>query len=285
VETEFMFNSSAYDPDGTILSYYWDLGDGNTSRAAYVRHAYARPGDYLVMLTVVDDDGSDCRDMMMISVMDMRPSAQATLSPSEVDTFQAVRFDGRGSLDLEGPVTFHWDFGDGNGSLDPAPAHSYARPGDYGPRLTVMDSSGQNSTVNLSVVHVRNRLPTAQFRTFGCFTQNGTVYFDASGSSDPEGDIACRWSFGNGTNASGLVAGHVFPAAGNYTVKLTVTDIDGNSSSTVQVVQVFEPPPQKPVKTTETLVKDQGALVTGLSVLCVILLLLLVMVAVMKRRG
>jgi PKD repeat protein len=223
--------------------------------------------------------------MMMITVMDMPPSAVATLSPTEASTFQAVHFDGRGSLDIEGPVTFHWDFGDGNGSLDPAPSHSYARPGDYSPRLIVADSAGQNSTVSLSAVHVRNQLPKADFRVFGCFTRNGTVYFDASGSSDPEGDTVCRWSFGDGANASGVVAGHVFPAAGNYTVNLTVTDMDQNSSSAVQVIRVFEPPPRKPVKTTETLVKDQGALVTGLSILCVILLLLLISVAVMKGRG
>ena len=286
VETQFEFNSSAYDADGTIASYFWDTGDKNTSRAPYVRHTYARPGSYLVMLTVVDNDGSECRDLMMVSVRDMPPSAVATLSLEDVSTFQAVHFDGRGSLDLEGPVTFHWDFGDGNGSLDPAPTHSYARPGDFGPSLTVADMSGQNSTVNLSTVHVRNRLPKAEFRVFGCFTQNGAVFFDASGSSDPEGDIVCRWSFGDGANASGTIAEHVFLAAGNYTVNLTVTDMDGNSSVSSKVVWVSAPsPPQKPLKTTETLVKDQGALVTGLSVLCIVLLILLVLVAVMKRRG
>jgi PKD repeat protein len=285
IETQFAFNSSAYDPDGTIASYYWDLGDGNDSRAAYVRHTYARPGNYLVMLTVVDDDGSDCRDMMMIAVEDMPPSAQASLSPAEVSTFQAVHFDGRGSLDLEGPITFHWDFGDGNGSLDPAPSHSYARSGDYSPRLTVADSSGQNSSVNLTTVHVRNRLPSAEFRAFGCFTQNGTVYFDASGSSDPEGDILCKWNFGDGGNATGLIVEHVFAAAGNYSVNLTVTDIDQNSSTQVQVVRVFEPPPQRPLKTSETLVKDQSALVIGLSMLSAALLVLLIAVVLMKRRG
>ena len=286
VETEFSFSSSAHDPDGTIVSYFWDLGDGNTSKTSTVRHVYARPGNYLVMLTVVDDDASDTYDIMIITVVDMPPSAVASLSPVEVNTFQTVHFDGRDSLDLEGPLTFHWDFGDGNGSLDPAPTHSYARPGDYSPNLTVADSSGQNSTVSLSTVHVRNRLPRAEFRAFGCFTQNGTVYFDASGSSDPEGDIVCRWSFGDGANASGIVTEHVFPAAGNYTVNLTVTDMDGNSSTSSQVIRVFEPPPpQKPVKTTETLVKDESALVTGLSILCVILLLLLIVVAMMKRRG
>ena len=286
IETEFSFNSSANDPDGSIASYYWDMGDGNTSRAAYARHAYARPGNYLVMLTVVDSDGSDCKDMMMITVRDMPPSAAGLVYPSDVSTFQAVHFNGSGSLDLEGPVAFKWDFGDGNGSMDRAPDHSYARPGDYYPTLTVMDSAGQSSSINLSVVHVRNRLPKADFRVFGCFTQNGTVYFDASASSDPEGDIIFSWSFGDGANASGLVVAHVFALAGNYTVNLTVTDLDGNSTVTSKVVQVFAPPPRKPLKTTETLTRDQGELVTGLSFLCVILLLLLILVAVMmKRRG
>jgi PKD repeat protein len=286
IETDFWFNSSAYDPDGYIASYYWDIGDGNTSKSASARHLFGRPGSYLVILTVVDNDGSDSRDMMMITVRDMPPSAQATLSPAAVDTFQAVHFDGRGSLDLEGPVTFHWDFGDGNGSIDPAPSHAYKRPGDYSPRLTVVDSAGQNSTVNLSTVHVKNRPPKAQLRTFGCFTQNGIVYFDGTGSSDPEGDVTCRWSFGDGANATGVVVEHVFPAAGNFTVNLTVNDLDGNSSYAVIVVRVLAPPPDpRPVKTTETLVKDQGTLIIGLSMLSVILLTLLIVVAMIKRRG
>jgi PKD repeat protein len=50
---------NSYDPDGTIVNYAWDFGDGNTipSGGAGASHAYAAPGTYTVTLTVTDDDG------------------------------------------------------------------------------------------------------------------------------------------------------------------------------------------------------------------------------------
>lgn len=285
IETEFAFSANASDPDGTIASYLWDLGDGSTSKLRTVKHSYARPGSYLVLLTVKDDDGSEVRDIMNITVANMPPSAVATCAPVDVLTFQAVQFDGRKSLDLEGPVTFLWDLGDGNTSASASLSHSYSRPGDYNTTLTVTDSAGSNSSVSLPTVHVRNRSPKADFRYFGCFTQNGTVYFDATGSTDPEGPVTFRWSFGDGASAQGPVTDHIFPGAGNYTVNVTVTDIDGQSASMNSVVQIFAPPPPPPKKHAEP-AKDDSALVMGLSVLSVLLLVLLIVVAIwaMRRR-
>jgi len=46
------------DPDGNIVSYEWDFGDGNTASGATVAYAYSdRGGIYNVRLTVTDDDG------------------------------------------------------------------------------------------------------------------------------------------------------------------------------------------------------------------------------------
>ena len=50
------FNGSgSVDPDGDLMSYWWDLGDGSAPVAACaVSHAYAAPGTYTVTLTVSD---------------------------------------------------------------------------------------------------------------------------------------------------------------------------------------------------------------------------------------
>ena len=47
--------SSSYDPDGEIVAYLWDLGDGTTSTDVKVKHKYAKPGTYTVTLTITDD--------------------------------------------------------------------------------------------------------------------------------------------------------------------------------------------------------------------------------------
>jgi len=51
--------SASSDADGAIASYAWDFGDGQSATTAQptVSHAYARPGDYTVTLTVTDDEG------------------------------------------------------------------------------------------------------------------------------------------------------------------------------------------------------------------------------------
>ena len=45
------------DPDGEIASYNWNLGDEETTEGETVTHSYELPGDYIVTVTVVDDDG------------------------------------------------------------------------------------------------------------------------------------------------------------------------------------------------------------------------------------
>ncbi|HEX7028486.1 MAG TPA: PKD domain-containing protein [Gammaproteobacteria bacterium] len=48
---------NASDRDGTIESYAWDFGDGQTGTGSNVTHTYAGPGKYAVTLTVTDNDG------------------------------------------------------------------------------------------------------------------------------------------------------------------------------------------------------------------------------------
>jgi PKD repeat protein len=49
--------SGSTDPDGTITSYAWNFGDGQTSSAESPSHGYAVVGAYTVKLTVTDNAG------------------------------------------------------------------------------------------------------------------------------------------------------------------------------------------------------------------------------------
>ncbi|MFO7652771.1 MAG: fibro-slime domain-containing protein [Candidatus Krumholzibacteriia bacterium] len=49
--------SGSYDPDGEIVAYHWDFGDGQTSTEMSPEHTYAADGVYFVELCVTDDDG------------------------------------------------------------------------------------------------------------------------------------------------------------------------------------------------------------------------------------
>ena len=52
------FNSTGtYDPDGEIVNYTWYFGDWNISYMKNPEHVYTKPGEYIVVLKVTDNDG------------------------------------------------------------------------------------------------------------------------------------------------------------------------------------------------------------------------------------
>lgn len=49
--------SASSDPDGTVLSFEWEFGDGRRDSGAVVKHTYFGANRYWVVLTVTDDSG------------------------------------------------------------------------------------------------------------------------------------------------------------------------------------------------------------------------------------
>ncbi len=86
----------------------------------------------------------------------------------------------------------------------------------------------------------KNEPPVASFT----FTAKGggsllapvTVQFDAS---DPDGDIKTyAWDFGDGNTGEGQQVEHTYTDAGEYKVKLTVTDNKGATNTTTKTVEI-----------------------------------------------
>jgi PKD repeat protein len=64
--------SSSHDPDGEIVNYKWDFGDGNTAEGKVVKYTYSKPGTYTVTLVVTDNDGlknSSQKDINVITLI------------------------------------------------------------------------------------------------------------------------------------------------------------------------------------------------------------------------
>ena len=57
VTAPLTFTAHATDPDGDVLTYSWDFGDGQTGSEAQEPHAYGLPGWYIAVLTVSDGKG------------------------------------------------------------------------------------------------------------------------------------------------------------------------------------------------------------------------------------
>ena len=87
-----------------------------------------------------------------------------------------------------------------------------------------------------------NEAPSASFTvTPGRGDAPLEVAFDAASSSDPDGDaLSYSWDLGDGAAAEGVQVTHLYSAAGDYQVILTVSDGEGESDRQTRTVTVEE---------------------------------------------
>lgn len=149
-------SAGSNDPDGTIVSYSWNFGDGATSNQTSPSHTYATAGTYNVSLTVTDDDGGVGTDSTTSTIIpaNIFPTAIAN-GPYSGTAGQSVSFSSAGSNDPDGTiVSYSWTFGDGATSNQANPSHTYATAGTYNVSLIVTDNDGadgvDSTTANIA---------------------------------------------------------------------------------------------------------------------------------------
>ena len=70
------------------------------------------------------------------------------------------------------------------------------------------------------------------------------VSFDATGSNDPDGEIASyAWEFGDGSTATGVSVTHIYESPGYFVPRLTVTDDRGARATAVDSALIVTAPP------------------------------------------
>jgi PKD repeat protein len=90
-----------------------------------------------------------------------------------------------------------------------------------------------------------NRAPIAD--AGGPYASTGSVTFDGSGSSDPDGDsLAYTWDFGDGSGGTGVAPTHTYTASGTYGVRLVVTDGRGGSAADSTTASITIPSQEPP---------------------------------------
>ena len=60
--------SSSYDPDGKIVKFVWDFGDGQSAEGMTIDHTYNQYGTYNASLLVVDNDGATDTDEIQVTI-------------------------------------------------------------------------------------------------------------------------------------------------------------------------------------------------------------------------
>lgn len=142
------------DPQGLRLDHVWSFGDGATAPGATALHAYAKPGEYDVRLTVTNADGLTDVASLTLHVLPAGRAPTACFDvvdergqpPATREAGVTLVLDASCSQDPDGDaLTYEWDLGEG--AAVPATGmkapHSYALPGLYVVKLKVTDATGR----------------------------------------------------------------------------------------------------------------------------------------------
>jgi PKD repeat protein len=73
------------DPDGFLVAYQWDFGDGSSAAGKLVQHAYVQPGTYSVRLTVTDNRGASATVTETVLVLGLSASGYKVKGLQKVD--------------------------------------------------------------------------------------------------------------------------------------------------------------------------------------------------------
>ncbi|MCP4266634.1 MAG: PKD domain-containing protein, partial [Candidatus Brocadiaceae bacterium] len=221
---------------GEELQYEWDLGDGTSLSGVNVTHNYAKGGNYKVVLTVSDGQGTNCStsiDSLFVTV-NTRPTA--VLNAVKIAcTGDQISFDTLGTDDLDGDdLTYTWDFGDGTSGEGSNVTHAYSKGGNYSVGLTVDDNKGSVCSSDMAGINVRiNTPPVADAGPNLVCCLETVSEFDGSKSFDADGDnLTYSWNFGDGNTGEGAQVTHVYSTIGKFIVTLTVNDNSGTRCDT-----------------------------------------------------
>lgn len=145
------FDASTSTDDGTIVSYAWNFGDGDSATGVVASNRYELAGSYNVTLTVTDDRGlkaTTAPTSITVGPTDA-PTADFSISPETAKIGQAVFVNGSLSKAAAGHtvVGYTWDFGDGGSGSGVTSSHVYTTVGTYSIVLKVVDDFGLEHAV------------------------------------------------------------------------------------------------------------------------------------------
>jgi plastocyanin len=242
------------DPPGTANKQF-DSGVQTTEGATFDR-TFQHPGVYHYFCQIHYSLGMV--GTVTVQGVDPKPTAAFTVSNSTPTTGQSVTFDASSSStsDTDTIERYSWDFGDGTGTqttTSPSISHMFSSAAMRTVTLTITDAGSATSdpvSHQVTVLPPPNSPPVARFSARpGSPLTGQVVHFDASASSDVDGDAIAsyRWAFGDGTRLTitAPTVTHRFQHAGKVVVQLVVVDSAGKSSTPKStVLHVSLPPPR-----------------------------------------
>jgi Ca2+-binding RTX toxin-like protein len=261
VNYQVLDGSSAVIASGTLTSFNHAPGS-STRFESTLTDTRVVPGDYSVLLTLVDDSGNQLGPVTAsFTIANVPPTVTA---PNDLGFAEGVaqlidlgQFIDPGIQDAPWTVDVDWNDGSPHGTLTDATEgavgslfHRYGDEGDYKITVTVADKYNSASAPATFTAHVGDFTPVVA--AGGDITLTQTNSFARSGSfSDPSDDTwtaTVDYGDGAGTQSLALDAAktfaldHAYTQNGTHNVTVTVLDDEGHpGSTTFQVNVAFGP--------------------------------------------
>ena len=189
-----------------------------------------------------------------VRVPNSAPSAGEVTHPTGIVSGHRYTFAIAASDPDGDALTYAWDM-NSDGVPEQASTlnsiyHGFAA-GTQTVRVTVSDAQGLEVQRSVTFGVEQNAAPGAEIQPIPA-VQEGTVVYpravvtDANSATDPTElkYVTYRWDFGDGTFSTSATPSKRYNDNGTYTIRLTVTDRGGASSTTETQVQVANVPPR-----------------------------------------
>jgi len=160
------FTDSSFIATGSIVSWNWNFGNGETSQLQNPSTVYTASGTYGVTLTVTSNMGC-ITTFTQPNIITVHPGPEAAFTPDPYEAsilHPVIEFNNQSA----GANIYAWTFGDGGSSTTFEPTHTYPDTGTYLVTLWVQNSYGCIDTVT----HIIRIVPEFVMYVPNAFTPN-----------------------------------------------------------------------------------------------------------------
>lgn len=178
----------------------------------------------LIVLTLLLTLFCSCNDDDSKSLNIVNPKAQFTFVVNGENPF-IINF----TSTITDRDSWIWDFGDGETSTLAHPTHTYAEEGEYIVTLTAIGEPGSTPTVVQQGIIIELFDPIANFSHLASTADPLQIKFTTTATYAK----SFAWDFGDGNVSTEKNPTHIYDAAGDYIVTLTVTGFEGTTPTIV----------------------------------------------------
>jgi len=226
-----------------IVNYTWNFGDGSVSYEKTPKHRYGDDGVFNVSLSITDKNFGKKIVHHILTVKNVPPVAVIYY---HVRNF-SLKVDSTASFDLDGKIEkYEWKWRT-NGKWHEGKAIeeiTYEKEGNYTMCLRITDDDGAQDIACIDIHVERGKESASPIANFTWEPKSPSVntpvkFIDCS--FDKGGYIVnYTWDFGDGNISHQKNPVHEYNKAGNFEVRLIVTDNDGFINEKVMVITVIQ---------------------------------------------